>query len=337
MSLFTGISAAILAATALARPSPAQDARAQVPLEFETPIDKMLDIQTKRIDDLLWYQKVGDLARIDKHQIASSKPLRVSNPTAPEAGNSLVLPVYTMVPRSLAKGSKAPSLIFVHGGLHASFDSDYAHIVRELLEDGYVIVAPEYRGSTGYGQGFHIQVDYGGAEVDDVHDARDWAIAELPEVDPSRVGILGWSHGGYIGLLNIFRFPDDYRACYAGVPVADLVQRMGYKSQYYRDQFEAFLGKAAKDDPKLYLERSPAHHAAKLKTPLLIHAATNDEDVHIMEVRHLVDSLKAAGKSFEHRIYENAPGGHRFNRIDTKLARESRAEMRAFLAKHLKK
>lgn len=307
------------------------------PLVIDTSIDRVLDVQTKRVDDLLWYQKVGDVARIDKRRIASSKPIRVSNPTAPEAGNSLILPVYTFVPRALAPGAKAPCLIFVHGGLHASFDTDYAHIVRELIDEGYVIVAPEYRGSTGYGRDFHHQVDYGGAEVDDVHDARDWAIAELPEVDPARIGILGWSHGGYISLLNIFQYPDDYQACYAGVPVADLVQRMGYKSQNYRDQFEAFLGKTAREDPKLYRERSPVYHAAKLKTPLLIHATTNDEDVHIMEVSHLIDALKAAGKTFESRVYENAPGGHQFNRIDTRLARESRAEMRAFLAKRLKK
>jgi dienelactone hydrolase len=55
-----------------------------------------------------------------------------------------------------------------------------------------------------------------------------------------------------------------------------------------------------------------------------------------MEVQHLIDSLKAAGKKFEYKIYENAPGGHHFNRIDTKLARESRQEVYAFLARYLK-
>ena len=55
-----------------------------------------------------------------------------------------------------------------------------------------------------------------------------------------------------------------------------------------------------------------------------------------MEVEHLIDSLKANGKKFEYKIYTNAPGGHHFNRIDTKLAHESRAEVYAFLAKYLK-
>jgi dipeptidyl aminopeptidase/acylaminoacyl peptidase len=306
------------------------------PLEQPPQVERLFEVQLKAIDDLMWYQRLGDVARIDKHRIASSRPLRVANPTAPEAGNSVLVPLYTFIPRKLAPGAKVPCLVFVHGGLHASFDTSYLHLVREFLDEGYVIVAPEYRGSTGYSPLFYDQVDYGGAEVDDVHDARDWATTELAEVDPRRVGVIGWSHGGYIALLNAFRFADDYQACYAGVPVSDLVARMGYKSDHYRNQFERFIGKEAKDDIQSYLERSPFYHAAKLRCPLLVHSTTNDEDVHVSEVLRLIDALKAAGKPFESKIYEKAPGGHNFNRIDTRLARESRAEVRAFLAKHLK-
>ena len=71
------------------------------------------------------------------------------------------------------------------------------------------------------------------------------------------------------------------------------------------------------------------------RTPLLIHSSTNDEDVNVLEVEHLVAALKAAGKTFEHKIYKDAPGGHEFNRLDTKLAKESRAEVYRFLAKYL--
>ena len=77
-------------------------------------------------------------------------------------------------------------------------------------------------------------------------------------------------------------------------------------------------------------------HAAKLRTPLLIHTNTIDEDVNVLEVRRLISALKAEGKQFEYKIYEAAPGGHSFNRIDTPLARESRKEIYAFLAKYLK-
>ena len=147
-----------------------------------------------------------------------------------------------------------------------------AHVFRELLEQGYSIISADYRGSTGYGRGLYEQIDYGGLEIDDVKAARDWAVENLGSVDPRRVGIIGWSHGGYQTLMNIFRWPDAYQAAYAGVPVSDLVQRMGYKSQGYRNTFKEFMGKEAVDDPMEYRRRSPYFYADKLATPLLIDA-----------------------------------------------------------------
>lgn len=301
---------------------------------LETSLDRSIEATLKNVDDLLWHMRLSDIAAIDKVLIASSKPRRSTNPTAQGAGNALILPVYVFAPKNLQ--GKAPMLVFVHGGVHGDFDTFYVHIVRELIGQGYVIVAPEYRGSTGYGSDLYNQIDYGGAEVDDVHDARNWAVENLPTVDASRIGIIGWSHGGYQALLNIFRWPDDYKVAYAGVPVSDLVQRMGYKSERYRQTFEEFIGKQAEGDVMEYRRRSPVYHAARLQTPLLIHTTTNDQDVNVLEVEHLIAALKAAGKKFEYKIYENAPGGHAFNRIDTKLARESRREIWAFLARYLK-
>lgn len=298
--------------------------------------EQNLQAVAKRADDLLWYLKVSDVAQVDKIQLASTKPIRMSNPTGQGVGNPLIIYGYTFTPKKLRAESRAPLLVFVHGGVHSNFDTGYAHIVRELVGQGYVLVAPDYRGSTGYGSAYYDQIDYGGAEIDDVHAVRDWAVANLP-VDQNRVGIIGWSHGGYITLLNIFRWAHDYKVAYAGCPVSDLVMRMGYKSQGYRDTFASFLGhKQAEDNPAEYRRRSPISHAAELETPLLVHANTNDEDVNVMEVQHLIDALKAAGKTFEQKIYQDAPGGHHFNRIDTSLARESRKEIYAFLAKYLR-
>jgi dipeptidyl aminopeptidase/acylaminoacyl peptidase len=288
----------------------------------------------KSNDDVLWYLKVGDVATVDKVRLTSPKPERTTNPTGQGAGNPMIIPAYVFTPKNL-KG-KVPLIVLIHGGVHGDFDTFYAHIVRELIDQGYVIVAPEYRGSTGYGGDFYDQIDYGGAEVDDVKAARDWAVENLSTIDPKRIGIMGWSHGGYQTLMNIFKFPDAYQVAYAGVPVSDLVARMGYKSQGYRDTFKGFIGKEAVDDPMEYRRRSPYFHAAELQTPLLIHTNTNDEDVNVMEVEHLIDALKAAGKKFEYKIYQNAPGGHEFNRIDTALAKQSRKEVYDFLAKYLK-
>jgi dipeptidyl aminopeptidase/acylaminoacyl peptidase len=312
----------------------AEPATAKALAAHERRANRDFEEVIKTADDLLWYYRLGDVASVDKVRYTSSKPERMSNPTGQGAGNPMIIPAYVFTPKNLR--GKAPLIILVHGGVHGDFNTFYAHIVRELIDQGYVIVAPEYRGSTGYGGDFYEQIDYGGAEVDDVKSARDWAAENLGSIDPKRIGIMGWSHGGYQTLMNIFRFPDAYQVAYAGVPVSDLVQRMGYKSQGYRNTFKEFIGKEAVDDPMEYRRRSPYFHAAELKTPLLIHTNTNDEDVNVMEVEHLIDALKAAGKKFEYKIYQAAPGGHTFNRIDTAVARESRKEVYDFLGKYLK-
>ena len=84
-----------------------------------------------------------------------------------------------------------------------------------------------------------------------------------------------------------------------------------------------------------YRRRSPAWNAEKLQTPLLIHTNTNDDDVYVLEVEHLIQALKAAGKKFEYEIYQDAPGGHSFDRIDTQLAKKIRLKVYDFLAQYL--
>lgn len=322
----------LLAATAAFAQTPPDVAKA---LEsHDRGVDRAFEDTQRHIDDALWYFKLGDVANIQKYRIASTKPRREKNPTAMSAGNMIVLPVYVFAPKNLS--GKAPMLVFAHGGVHGRLDTNYAHIFREALDRGFVIVSPEYRGSIGHGSDLYNQIDYGGAEIDDTHDARNWAVENLPNVDPNRVGIFGWSHGGYHALMNIMNWPADYKVAYAGVPVSDLVARMGYTGPDYRDIFEGFIGKQPEDNVMEFRRRSPVYHAEKLQTPLLIHTTTNDDDVHVLEVEHLIAALKAAGKKFEYKIYQAAPGAHQFNRIDTKLAKESRREMWEFLARYLK-
>lgn len=325
----TALLLALLAIPAFAQ----QDVSKQIDT-LRTNTTREFEDTQRMVDDAVWYFRLGDVANIDKFEIASSKPRREKNATDINAGNAIILQVYVFSPKNLT--GKAPMLVFAHGGVHGRLTTNYAHIFREALERGFVIVSPEYRGSIGHGSDLYSQIDYGGAEIDDTHDARNWAIENLPFVDGNRVGIFGWSHGGFHALMNIFQWPDDYKVAYAGVPVSDLVARMGYTGQGYRDTFEEFIGKQPEDNVMEYRRRSPVVHADKLRTPLLIHTTTNDEDVHVLEVEHMIAALKAAGKKFEYKIYENAPGAHRFNRIDTKLAKESRKEMWDFLARYLK-
>ncbi len=296
------------------------------------------DILLKRMDDLMWYQKIGDIADIDKSEYGGAPNPHVRNKKAPGATNPLIIHVYTFIPKKLDRSKKQPLIVYVHQGVHQSLDTTIdAHMVRELLEQGYTIVATDYRGSTGYGRGYYEDIDYGGLEVDDVYRGMKWMLDRYSFLDPKRVGIVGWSHGGLITLMNIFAHPHDFAVAYAGVPVSDLVARMGYETEGYREIYSApyHLGETVHDDIEEYRKRSPVNHAKELDTPLLIHTNTNDEDVNYLEVEHLIQALTFEKKKFEYKIYDNAPGGHYFNRMDTPLALESRHEIYEFLAKYL--
>jgi dipeptidyl aminopeptidase/acylaminoacyl peptidase len=300
------------------------------------PNDQVL----KALDDLEWRLKLGDIADVDKISYTSLPPHHIANPTAPGAGNPLIIRAYTFLPKKLDRTKKQPLLVLAHQGIHGNVSSsELGHIMRELVEQGYSVVAPDYRGSSGYGQGLYQEIDYGGREVDDVFAARQWMLETYTFFDSKKVGMIGWSHGGFITLMNILEHPDAYAVAYAGVPVSDLVLRLGYQTDQYRGLYSApyHIGKTVRDDIKEYERRSPITYVSKLATPLLIHTNTNDEDVNVLEVERLITALKAEGKQFDYKIYENAPGGHMFNRLDTELARQSRQEIYKFLAKYLLK
>ncbi len=303
---------------------------------FES-LNHRLDMLGKSIDDVLWYNKVGDIAFVDKVRHVGPPPANIPSATAKGAKNPLRFYSYVFIPKNIDRNKQYPLLVFPHGGVHSNFTTYYTHIIRELMAQGYVVIASEYRGSSGYGRGMYEQIDYGGLEVEDVYAGRNYMLENYDFVDKNRVGILGWSHGGLITLMNIFFHPEDYKVAYAGVPVSDLIARMGYMTQRYRELYSAdyHIGKTAHEDVEEYRRRSPAWHAEKLQTPLLIHTNTNDEDVNVLEVEHLIKSLKAAGKKFDYEIFQDAPGGHSFDRLDIIMAKEIRLKIYKFLAKHL--
>jgi dipeptidyl aminopeptidase/acylaminoacyl peptidase len=232
------------------------------------------------------------------------------------------IPAYVFQP--LKKGGKAAhaAMIWVHGGVHGDWTANYWPFIKEAVERGYVVIAPEYRGSTGYGKEHHNAIDYGGYEVDDAVTAYDWAVANLPHVDPARVGIMGWSHGGYISLLAVMRGEHPFKAAAAIVPVTNLIFRLSYKGPSYQRSFATMqrVQGLPFEKREAYVERSPYYHVDKLEVPLLVHIATNDTDVNYEEASMLVWALRAQKPDLaETKIYvDPTPGpdhaGHSFSR-----------------------
>jgi dipeptidyl aminopeptidase/acylaminoacyl peptidase len=343
----TRIPRAIFCAAAMLAPvgpAPAQPRKADAPPGGDDELSSVGQVLgfteqllARKIDEQMLFQALSELALVEKVRYTGPPPRVAKNPTAPGAKNPVVVPAFTFLPKKYLDRTKLPLIVFAHGGVHGYVGVNYVNVLRELLQQGYAVIAADYRGSTGYGREYWELIDYGGLEVDDVVAGRQFMLEAHEQIDPDRVGIMGWSHGGMITLMSMFQHSKDFKVGYAGVPVCDLVARMGYADQGYRDLFSApyHIGKTVREDVAEYRRRSPVFHADKLATPLLVHTTTNDEDVNVLEVESLIKALQAAGKKFEFKVYHDAPGGHQFNRLDTKFARESRAEVYRFLAKHL--
>jgi dipeptidyl aminopeptidase/acylaminoacyl peptidase len=228
------------------------------------------------------------------------------------------IPAFVFQPLRLRGARAHAALVWVHENVGGHLYEHYIPYIRDAVTRGYVVIAPEYRGSIGYSKALFDAMDYGGAEVDDVVSAVDVLKQRYPQVDPARTGVIGWSHGGMIAMLAVTRNPSLFKAAAAIVPVTNLFQRLAWKGvDRQRDLIDPGnrIGGVPADRRDAYKERSPLYQVDKLQTPLLVHVATNDDDVNIEESMQLVDALRARKSSLaETRIYDNPPGGHLFDR-----------------------
>jgi dipeptidyl aminopeptidase/acylaminoacyl peptidase len=263
------------------------------------------------------------------------------------------IPAYVFQPIEKRGPRGHAAMIWVHGGVHGNWGEAMLPFVVEAVERGYVVIAPEYRGSTGYGALHHNAIDYGGYEVDDVMTAYDWLTTNLPHVDPDRVGMMGWSHGGLITIMSTTREDHPFKAGAALVPVTNLLFRLSFKGPGYQRSFstqERIRGLPFEEREE-YIARSPYYQVDDLQTPLMVHVATNDLDVNFEEASMLVYKLRATKPDLaETKIYVDpdtwgSSGGHAFSRrvdpetlerVDSPAQRDSWNRTWAFLEEHLR-
>ena len=267
----------------------------------------------------------GDIAErleIEKRYAEASKGvMSFRKVTYRSSVGDMDIPAYLFEPLKTRGPRGHAAMVWVHGGVHGNWGINYFPFVKEAVERGYVIIAPEYRGSIGYGEAHHNAIDYGGYEIDDTMSAVDF-LKTLPHVDMERLGIMGWSHGGYISLFSVFRDKTPFKAAAAMVPVTNLVFRLSYKGPGYQRGFstQSRVQGLPFEKRELYIERSPLYHVDKLNTPLLVHVATNDTDVDFVEDQQIIDALRARKPNLaETKVYVDpvpgpASGGHTFNR-----------------------
>ncbi len=237
------------------------------------------------------------------------------------SADGMEIPAYVFAPLA-PRGNRAhAAMVWVHGGVHGNWTESYLPFVIEAVQRGYVVIAPDYRGSTGHGPALYNAIDYGGKELDDVASAVEH-LRSLPYVDPERIGIMGWSHGGFIAAHLLFRQRTPFRAGVAMVPVTNLVFRLSYKGPRYQRSFSTQAGIRGLpfEQREEYIRRSPLYRVDSLSVPILVHVATNDTDVDYVEAQQLIDALRARKPHLaETKVYvEPTPGpssgGHTFNR-----------------------
>lgn len=296
------------------------------------------DVLVKKIDDNTWFHRVGDVAYIDKVRLTSTPRWKAKKPNDRFADNKIRFYSYVFIPKTIDISKKYPLIVLPHSGIHSNFSTYHTHIIRELMAQEYIVVSAEYRGSTGYGRGFYEDIDYGGRENDDVLESRNYMIENYSFVDDARVGVMGWSHGGMIALMQILQQSDKYKCAFAGVPVSDLENRLASHSKGYTRYFTAsyHIGESIDENPEEYKRRSPTTYAKDLDKPLMIYTNTNDDDVYVEEVELMIETLKKHDKDFRYKIFKDASGGHSFDRLDSKEATDIRFTIYEFMAEYLK-
>ena len=241
--------------------------------------------------------------------------------TYKSSAGGMEIPAYLFAPLNKRGPKGHAAMVWVHGGVHGDWGASMLPFVKEAVERGYVIITPDYRGSTGHGETLYMAIDYGGEEVVDVLSALDF-LKTLPYVDMDRVGMMGWSHGGFITAHNAMKPGTPLKAAAAIVPVTNLIFRLSYKGPGYQRDYaaESTIRGLPFEKPDEYVKRSPLYHVEDLNIPLLVHVSTNDLDVNYVEDQQLVWKLRALKPELsETKVYVDPAGwgssvGHAFSR-----------------------
>lgn len=199
-------------------------------------------------------------------------------------------------PRDFDPAKKYPVLVDVYGGPHSQVVQAAQRgwlLPQWLADQGFIVVATDNRGTPGRGRDWEREIfgKFGSVPVEDQVAALRALGAKYPELDLERVGVTGWSFGGYMGALGVLRRPDVFKAGVAGAPVTDWFD---YDTHYT----ERYLGVPGVGDT-VYADNSLLKDAAGLSRPLLLIHGTADDNVFFRHSLKLADALTRAGKPFE--------------------------------------
>jgi len=229
-------------------------------------------------------------------------------------------------PRNFDASKKYPAIVMVYGGPHAQSVRDSWRGLdwdQALAHQGFVIWQMDNRGSAGRGHLFESPLHrrFGKQELaDQLEGVRH--LVSMGFVDPERIGVYGWSYGGYMTLYSLFNAPDTFKAGIAGAPVTDW---RNYDTIYT----ERYLGLPQRNEEG-YKEGSPVHQAGRLKSALMLAHNFEDDNVLFQHTLRMMDALQKANKPFDLLLYPQ-----KTHSVTGPVRRHMLEAMTAFFRRHL--
>jgi dipeptidyl aminopeptidase/acylaminoacyl peptidase len=218
---------------------------------------------------------------------------------------------FVIKPPGFVEGQRYPTILDIHGGPQSQYDYSFHFEGQLYAANGYLVVHPNPRGSTGYGQDFCLAIwrDWGGPDYEDVMAAVDDAIAR-GWADPERLGVTGWSYGGML-TNHVITKTDRFKAAATGASAT--LYTVNYGHDMYQRWWEQELGLPWEPEAReLYERMSPYNRLDQVVTPTLILGGEEDWNVPIVNSEHLYLALRQLGVETQLVVY---PG--QYHGIDT--------------------
>jgi dipeptidyl aminopeptidase/acylaminoacyl peptidase len=230
-----------------------------------------------------------------------------------------IISAFLWVPFNLPRDGAAPGIVLPHGGPTGQTFDNFNRTAEALASRGYVCIAPNVRGSTGYGMAFQKAnyQDLGGGDLqDEVYAAK--FLAATGYVNQKKTGMIGGSYGGYMAMMAIGKTPDVWAAAVELFGITDWLTEQAHESPELQQYDQSILGDPVKDR-KVYEDASPIKCFQNAKAPLLVLQGENDIRDPKEEADQVVDTLRKYGKIVDAHYY---PGeGHGFakreNQVDS--------------------
>ena len=221
------------------------------------------------------------------------------------------------VPFNLGLDGSNPAVVYAHGGPTSQKTDVWNPRIAALVSRGYIVIAPNVRGSTGYGSDFQRAnyQDLGGGDLqDEVYAAK--FLEATGYVDSRKIGIAGSSYGGFMTLMAIGKIPDLWAASVEQCGIFNWVSMVQHEDPLGAQYDRSLLGDPVKDK-NVYEAVSPITYIHGVKAPLLILQGVNDPNVPREEADQVVGALKQDGKTVEAHFYPDE--GHNFEKRETQI------------------